>query len=102
VWQKFVSALKAIVPSLIKNFLVKLVMGAVGIGGGIWAWLIGDALEFLWAKEIEPAIEAAAAGADEKKTEDENLKKLADATNKGDLDAMAKAGSDLLNGSSSK
>jgi hypothetical protein len=88
-WQQL---LNQITPFL-TNQLSMYILGALGLSGGIWLFLI----KFGIKKVIIPAVKKEAAFLDEKKIEDTNLKEYKDAVQKGDLDEIAKRGADLLN-----
>lgn len=83
-WSKLIGWLDSILPVFLKQYGAKILMTAVGITGGFWAWIIGDALEYIWKKEVEPELAKEAGLVDQKKIDD----KL-NSTYQGDINAKA-------------
>jgi hypothetical protein len=97
-WQTLIKILESVVPDLIKKYATQIIMSAAGFTSASWAWIINFSLNRLWKKEIDPALKKGAAQLDETKKENDNLKKYKDAVKSGDLNEIAKTGSDFLNG----
>ncbi len=66
-WETIAKALSALVPQIIRSYLVPTLLGAVGLAGGIWTWIAGFALNKAW-KAADKEIES------EARTEDQKIK----------------------------
>lgn len=66
-----VHILSEILKNLIENQLATIILGALGLSGGIWLFVVKFGLTKIWQK-VEPEIESAAHLADQKK-KDEKL-----------------------------
>jgi hypothetical protein len=98
-FSKIVEILDSIVPDLIKKYLVNMIMGAIGVAGSFWAWIIGFGLKYLWKKEIEPTIDSAAHIEDQKEVDQKlNDTYQKDIKDKVDEKKLISDETDILNG----
>lgn len=72
-----VHILSEILKTLIENQLTTLILGALGLSGGIWFFVVKFGLTKIWQK-VEPEIESAAHLADQKRIDEDLNKKYQD------------------------
>ena len=88
------TTLNNILDSLIENQLPFLICSLLGLTGGIWLVLVKYGL----IHTVEPIVKEGLAYEGEKVTEDKDVAALKQATDKGDLNAIASSATDVLNG----
>lgn len=84
--------------AFIEPHLITWILGLIGLSGGIYVWFAGIALNEIWSKLVSPFLNFSAASIDENNKEASTLQTYEGDVKKGDLNAIAKDGQDLLNG----
>lgn len=96
-WTQVVQILSNIFTNYIEGHLVLIIMSALGLAGGWWAWVVKFGVDQA-VKKIEPELKKEAAFQDEKSIEKKNLETYKDAVKKGDLNEISDSANKLLNG----
>jgi hypothetical protein len=90
--------LSALVPTLIKKYVVTFVLSALGLAGGVWTFIISGFLMLLWGA-AEKELSEEATEIDQKQTDSENQTKYeADKKAGADSATLIKDETRLLNG----
>ena len=97
-WTRMVSILSGFVPGFIKDYVAPYILKMAGVSGGIWTWIVAQAVKLGW-KKVEKEISQEARLADQTATDEAlNEKYQEDIKNAAPEEFLIKDELDLLNG----
>lgn len=102
-WSKITEYLKQTVPIILKQYLVPLILNAVGLAGGVWTWVVGFILNRIWGKYIFPMIKKFFWKKDKENVDQKNITEYKKDIQQGaTVEELKKDELAILNGSESK